>query len=214
MTTGRKANTKILTAITATLLATLMAFAIAGCGSSSSNQESSDDTAATETSSDTQKQDEGTDADATQTGEASEGMANPVVASDKEGVTSVCGVALSAPEVAENPAWSYINMGQDQQPIAQLTFTSDGCEITYRGQRTSSETAEDITGIYVDWQGPVAGKVAGATDAEAFTAESDGVKYGYVRWIFGGINYCISIQGDVDTDALFSMATLCWNASA
>lgn len=63
------------------------------------------------------------------------GVVNPVHECTAEELLEVTGMDLAAPEGAENAACAYIDV-ENEEPIAQLTFTLDGKEYCYRAQST------------------------------------------------------------------------------
>ncbi len=75
----------------------------------------------------------------------SEGMPNPWVDSDQEGVLAATGFRLVAPEGAVNVAYSYM----PSTGMAQMNFNVGNAMCVYRVQTTDG--LEDISGIYCDW---------------------------------------------------------------
>ena len=68
---------------------------------------------------------------------------NPVVGVDGASDFEALGVAIDAPRGASDAAYSIIG-GE----LAQITFTLDGVEYTYRAQKTDG----DISGLYVEFE--------------------------------------------------------------
>ena len=75
------------------------------------------------------------------------GMINPVRASSAEEIEALFGVAMNAPEGAEDVRYAIIDSAV---PLAQMNFSVDGLAYTWRVART--EAYEDISGMYYEWQ--------------------------------------------------------------
>ena len=93
-----------------------------------------------ETSADTESID-----DTTSSGTPSATIANPWVESDKDGVYQATGFSLDTYEGATDIVYSYTTDGK----LAQVTYTIDNNEWTYRVEATDS--LEDISGMYYEW---------------------------------------------------------------
>lgn len=85
-----------------------------------------------------------TNTSANETGENTE-IANPWTESDRGGVLDATGFDLSVPDGAENVAYSYMQ----EESLAQVTYTLDGNEWTYRVRPT--DHLEDLSGMCYEW---------------------------------------------------------------
>lgn len=78
-------------------------------------------------------------------GEATVGIANPWTESDREGVLEATGFDLVAPDGAEDVVYSYMQ----EESLAQVSYTLDGNEWTYRVRPT--DALEDLSGMCYEW---------------------------------------------------------------
>lgn len=128
------------------------------------------------------------------------GLANPVksyTSADEQ--LAATGIALAAPEGAEDIAYQSIN------DMSETRFTLDGVKYCYRAQPTAETASYDMSGLYYTWTETVDGTVAGR-EAKA----SIGSEAGFVRWldVVPGINYNLSAEGAVSAELLFATAEL------
>lgn len=77
--------------------------------------------------------------------EENAGLANPIVETDAEGLVQATGISLDAPEGAEDVTYAYINQGEGENLIAQVTFELDGKSYTYRAVSTNETVLVDAT---------------------------------------------------------------------
>lgn len=86
--------------------------------------------------------------------EANVGMANPWRDATEEEASKYAPNCFSAPEGATNVRWSIMlpdnNPANEYKSMVQMDFDLDGQSYTAREQMTG-DTAEDITGMYYDW---------------------------------------------------------------
>lgn len=153
--------------LTALLLAAAMIFALCACGNDTEPAES----------------------------EGNAQIANPMVEVDETELQNALGVALSAPEGAENIKYFLIggNLGEVQ-------FDYNGAEHTYRAQKT--DKLEDISGVY--FNDPEAVNSDGVC---TITVEKDG-SLGTATWYADGFSYAISMGEGATANALQTMYDL------
>ena len=91
-------------------------------------------------------------------------MANPWVDSDRAGVLEATGFDMVAPEDSVNVIYSYM----PSEGMAQMNYNFDNVMWVYRIKPT--ETLEDISGIYLEWN----------YTGETTVAGMDAMEYSYV----------------------------------
>lgn len=132
-------------------------------------------------------------------GEVSAYMGNPWTESDAQGVFDATGISIEAPADATDVYYNYM----EQDKMAQVQYTLDGAEWTYRAQPTAS--LEDISGAYFTWTNTEAGKVndldaSYLTYLEPASDDPDSAETNYsvmvVNWYDAakGITYSLSAQ--------------------
>lgn len=109
------------------------------------------------------------------------GIVNPISSSSAEEVQELYGMIL--PDRAENISYSLISSGDDQPVMAQVSFTLDGAECTYRA--TASDGLKDISGMYYAWE------KAGSCDVADCVAN--------VRYNPGEMGVCFWYDSEADT---------------
>ncbi len=123
---------------------------------------------------------------------------NPVVEYDDASAFETLGVSIDAPEDASEAGYSIIGGA-----LAQVKFTLDGSEYTYRAQKTD----EDISGVYETFED-------GQTHLDAtFKDGCIGIDIKSVKdsdaklatWSVNGINFSL-YSGSVTLDAIQSAA--------
>lgn len=131
-------------------------------------------------------------------------IANPVREMSREELVDTCGIELNFPENAEDINYSIIEL-KEYNPIAQLRFSFDGIDYCMRGQYVGSEKAEDISGLYYEWE----------LKEHAYVDYCYGVVYisgevGYIKWLdaISGTQYSLSMSNGAKKDALIQMAEL------
>lgn len=129
------------------------------------------------------------------------GMPNPMHEATAESILNDIGFSFTAPAGAENVTFFTIDMNDDS-PIAEMRFTQDGADWTYR-IRAALEYA-DISGMYYQWKNSSKTSI-GYNEAQA--SWNDG-EAGIVGWydIAPGLLYSLSAQGSVGEEMLVSMA--------
>ncbi len=130
------------------------------------------------------------------------GMPNPLKEVSGEQMAAITGLALVAPEGASGVKYFTIN-----DKTAQLVFTLDGREYTYRAEPTGELKAYDLSGMYYDWTETGGGKV-GYCDAVVETCDKAAAAY----WldIVPGINYSLGCSAQVTADELLKVANACF----
>lgn len=157
----------------------------------------------------------------------SAGLPNPVHECSYDELLQATGIAIDAPEGAENVAYAYIDT--QPAPISQVCFTLDGMNFCYRAQPTSyvsiyanvneDAASEDLAaalndctnigaalaGMHYQW------KCSGLYDLEngreAVFAFDEG-KEGFIAWldIAPGVLYSLSVDSKASQDVLINMA--------
>lgn len=153
--------------LTALLLAAAMIFALCACG--------------------------GNDEPAEPEGNAQ--IANPMVEVDETELQNALGVALNAPEGAENVKYFLIN-----EILGEVQFNYDGIEYSYRAQKT--DKLEDISGVH--FTTPI---VNDSDSPCTITVEEDG-SLGAAAWYADGFSYAISMGEGATIEALQAMYEL------
>ncbi len=122
------------------------------------------------------------------------GLANPWADTDKEGIEAATGFTMTAPEGAEDVHYRYLA----SEGLAELTYTLNDEKWTYRMK--STDTLEDLSGIYVDWSSEEDDQVSGR-DAKSYTYVNlndetvDDIML--VNWydVVTGVSYSLSVTG-------------------
>lgn len=129
-------------------------------------------------------------------------IANPVEQMSREELAEASGIDLAKPEAAEEIVYSLITLS-DNNPIAQMNFTLDGHELCLRAQSMTGEIAQDISGMYYNWE----------TTEHVFVSRNYAVVYlcsdvGYIKWLDGqqGIQYSLSMTKGAGRDILIELA--------
>jgi hypothetical protein len=189
---------KLIFAMTAMMLGAAMT----GCGSSTTTETTAaseaettaDETETSETSAEESTAEAGSEA-AEETTAAAQ-LANPWTESDRDGVIEATGFEMDAPEGATDVFYSYMEEGK----LAQMTYTLNGEEWTYRMQMTSEFT--DLSGMNYEWTSVEDGTVSGRTakyyyygTGDLNNTEVNDVEV--VNWydIVPGIMYSLSVTG-------------------
>ena len=162
--------------ITAIVLALAMIFAFAACGS---------------------KTVEEVPAPVTSTGKT--GLANPFHESTQEDILNNLGFSFQVPAGAEDEKFFTI----DTDPkIAQMTFSFDGDEYTYRMSGTSEY--KDISGMYYEWENSDKAQI----DYNEADVRWNDWKQGVIMWYDAapGIMYSLSQEVNATFNSLEGMA--------
>jgi len=128
------------------------------------------------------------------------GMPNPWMDGSKEDVAANTGFEIGTPDGASDVYYSYMTDGS----MAQVRYTYEGLEWTYRAQSTSELT--DISGMYFEWDDEQSSTVAGL-DAKFYsyagTGEADDYSVQVVNWYDASnkTTYSLSVTGN-DLDGL------------
>ena len=128
-------------------------------------------------------------------------VVNPMHESSQEAILQELGLSFQIPAGAENVA--FWTIGSD--PIlAQMNFTFDGDEYTYRVSTNSGN--EDISGMYYEWEQTEETSVGGLTAEVKWIDWNQGV----ISWydVVPGIQYSLS----QDTNATFNSLEIMANA--
>ena len=131
-------------------------------------------------------------------------LPNPVKLSSAEEILEELGFNLLTPVGAEDIIYSIIDMG-DEEKIAQVDFTLDDIEYTYRASAASEWT--DISGMYYEWIEEVDTSVS-YTSGKTFIAEDDDDRVGVILWYddVPGIQYSLSMDREADYTVLWFLA--------
>lgn len=155
--------------------------------------------------------------------EVGPGGTNPMTEVDADGLVEATGIALTAPEGAEDVKYFAISM-DDGYSIAEMQFTMDGVEYCQRAASTdltefpmTAEEAQaayaesmdvandaDLTGMYYQWESVIDGTVS-ACPAQVYTETTENAAI--VLWldVAPGLNYSLSAVG-VDADTILATA--------
>lgn len=161
--------------------------------------------------------------------ETIEGLANPIVETDAEGLVQATGIALDAPEGAEDVTYAYINQGEGENLIAQVSFSLNGKSYNYRAVSTSETVLVDATdpnedldkftesihkGIemgaqlaglnYEDWNAETIVEIAARQGVYGQSHEDAS----FVAWldVVPGFLYSLTAEDSVDQDTLLKTA--------
>ena len=133
---------------------------------------------------------------ATQT--ESQGMPTPMKEADSVLDFEAIGVHMVLPKEAESPSYYIIN-GE----VADVQFTFDGTEYTYR----ASDTAQDFAGIFERFKEGVLTETAGSngqeTEVQVKTTESGGR---LASWEWGSTKYTLYTASQVEDGEISSLA--------
>ncbi len=131
-------------------------------------------------------------------------LPNPVQLSSAEEILEDLGFNLLTPVGAEEVTYSIIDMG-DEEKIAQVDFTLDEIEYTYRASAAAEWT--DISGMNYEWTEEVETNVS-YTTGKTFIAEDDDDKVGVILWFdeVPGIQYSLSMDREADYTVLWFLA--------
>ena len=102
------------------------------------------------------------------------GMINPLVESDADGVVQQLGFALSVPDGAENVEY-FILAGDTEE----LRFTCDGLDYTARLKATAG--FEDISGMYYTWTNTLDDEIEGC-ECKMMRYSGDGGEIDVCLW--------------------------------
>ena len=129
-------------------------------------------------------------------------LANPVKEMSRDELVEACGIDLGEPEGAEDMVYSLITLS-DNNPVAQLCFSLDGHELCLRAQLMAGEIAQDISGMYYNWE----------STEHVCVSRDYAVLYlcgevGYIKWLDGGnaTQYSLSMAEGAERDTLIELA--------
>lgn len=161
--------------------------------------------------------------------EENTGLANPIVETDAEGLVQATGISLDAPEGAEDVTYAYINQGEGENLIAQVSFSLNGKSYNYRAVSTSetvlvaaTDPNEDLdkftesihNGIqmgaqlaglnYEDWNAETIVEIAARQGVYGQSHED----VTFVAWldVVPGFLYSLTATDSVDQDTLLKTA--------
>ena len=118
------------------------------------------------------------------------GVANPVHECTAEEMLEVTGFELAAPEGAENAACAYIEI-ENEEPIAQLSFTLDGNEFCYRAQSTGATSIMSVK--EEDEYTSIEDLTAALNDGTQIGAKLSGLNYEWSACATVDVDYCEGI---------------------
>ena len=165
--------------------------AICGCSSGAANNAANNAAA-------------NTDANQAANATPAAGMANPVTECTQEELVQASSIDLKAPEGATNVAYSYIDTGAEY-PIAQVVYTQNDIEFTYRAQAGGGTTAEDISGVYAEWSNTADVQCENCTATISSNDEGS-----LATWfdVVPGINYSLSTSKFVEEQDMVDIINL------
>lgn len=141
-------------------------------------------------------------------------LPNPWTESDKQGVEDATGFEMTAPDGADEVAYSYMS----ENGMAQMSFVLDRMKWTYRMQKANELT--DISGMEYGWTSQEAGTVSGKNAMYyAYKAPDNGedTDVMLVNWYDeeSGVAYSLSVlgkaSGETDIQAYAEMLYNCEN---
>lgn len=117
-----------------------------------------------------------------------------------EELVKVTGIPLHIPEKAGDVVYTTIAL---EPPVAQATFTLDGKDVCLRAVATNELEAQDISGLYYEWETTEAVEVGYCTGTVYLKGD-----IGYVAWLdmAPGINYNLSLKSGATKEALVELA--------
>lgn len=124
-----------------------------------------------------------------------EDLTNPVHECSAEELTEKTGITLQVPITAVAVTYSYI---EGDTPLAQVTFTYQGKDYTYRGQKT--RTVQDISGMYYTWT-----KTTNDSEDVPYTCYFTEEGQGIAVWYADGTSYTLGMTEDVSETLLVTM---------
>ena len=114
-----------------------------------------------------------------------------------------CGFTIEPAPNSTDVKYDVIELPEAEYPIGEVQFTYNGIVCTYRAQASNEVTPMDISGLTREWTEYLDGEVSGhfaminnCADASVITWFDDVV----------GINYSLSTNTQVKTEALMKMA--------
>ena len=123
----------------------------------------------------------------------------PTHETDADGLLKATGIALTAPEGAEAPVYSYLQNGQER-PTARLKFTLDGVGGWIYAKHYAGLEPPDTAGLY-------------QRGAESMVGECKGVVYtkddaGYIAWVDteNGVLYELGLSSGASAERLTELA--------
>lgn len=125
------------------------------------------------------------------------GLVNPVVNSSAQEILEKLGLDLTAPEGAQDVAYSIVG-----DEMAQITFTADGVGWTLRVR--PADALEDISGMHYTWQNAYDAEICRCPGTLAWNDGGPGTAVWYD--IAPGLLWCVSMNSGADRQALESMA--------
>lgn len=127
-------------------------------------------------------------------------VVNPIKQVSYEELVKVTGIPLYIPEEATEVVYSTI---APEPPVAQATFTLDGKDVCLRAVATNELEAQDISGLYYQWEITEVIDVGYCTGTVYLKGDM-----GYVAWldIAPGINYNLSLKSGATKEALVELA--------
>ena len=124
---------------------------------------------------------------------------SPIHETDAEGLIKATGIALIAPEGAENAVYSYLQNGQER-PTARLKFTLDGVNGWIYAKPYAGFAPPDTAALY-------------QKSAETMVGECRGIVYtredaGYIAWVDAdsGVLYELGLSAGASAEKLTALA--------
>ena len=124
-----------------------------------------------------------------------EELTNPVHECSADEQAEKTGITLQVPVTAVAVTYSYI---EGDTPLAQVTFTYQGKEYTYRGQKT--RTVQDISGMYYTWT-----KTTNDSEDVPYTCYFTEEGQGVAVWYADGTSYTLGMTENASEELLVTM---------
>ncbi|MCF0261030.1 MAG: hypothetical protein HUJ54_14310 [Erysipelotrichaceae bacterium] len=134
---------------------------------------------------------------------ASTQIPNPTKEVTKDELASQTGIDLDAAKDAENVVFTVID-DADGGKLAQVSFTLNGTEYTYRAESVSDPNGKDISGVYEQWTSEEPVEIQYCKGTYKTCSEAS-----VITWTdtVPGISYSLSTSGKVDKDSLVNLAS-------
>ena len=126
-------------------------------------------------------------------------LANPVETSTQEALEELVGVEIQVPEGAEDVAYYCVEIGDAE--MAEAQFTLNSLAYTYRIQRT--DTAEDLSGLYYDWEETDTRTVGSAEGTLSYNAGGAGC----LNWYSDGCSFSLGVTEGASEVVLLTTAS-------
>lgn len=132
-------------------------------------------------------------------------VANPIHEVTAEEMTQQTGIALAIPSNADDVVYTVIDM-ENEEPIAEASFTYQGVPYYLRAQSTGELEPYDMSGLNYNWKSNSEGDLI--RERPSFSNTCD--EAGFIAWldVVPGINYNLCTTQGTDWKTLETMALL------